>query len=587
MTWTAPLGLLALLAVPVIVWLHAFRNRLPQKQVAGLFLFPETAVVSDGGRTRSRVWTSPSLWLEIAAAVLLALWLAGVTFGDLVPRHVVLVLDDSASMGARQSNALAREKLKELRAGCSAGDELTVVLSGSPAHVVVGPRASTEQLDAWLPTWNPTLPGHSLTSALDLARELAGHAGEITVLTDEEPRALGPDLAVVCCGVAASNAAVASLQRLPGERSDRLIVTVVAYGGVAPFDLAVFAGEQELTKVPVSLPTTGGDMQFALAVPKQELRLRVELPADALLVDNVAWHVSEPPRVVAVCNQLSVAEYRALELPRVFDAMANWREESDPAGAQIVIRSTASEAGPGTGQLELVAASSAGAPRGHVSPFVMDRSHSLLAGVELDGVAWQSGSGNLPGTVLVADDSKVLLSEELTTAGRRIWCDLDPSAGNFVRAPDWPILFANLMETARREVPGLQQHQLRVGDELVYRCGDASQQAVLLGPDQRVLARSSDRGGALGTGIVHAVSQPGLHRVQSPSGELLAEVAVQFTDARESDLRRARALTREPAEATRHALTARIDPGPARRLLSVLLLAAVMCNWWLLRRRNG
>ena len=36
MTFTAPLGLLALLAVPAVLWLHLFRTRLPERAVAGL-----------------------------------------------------------------------------------------------------------------------------------------------------------------------------------------------------------------------------------------------------------------------------------------------------------------------------------------------------------------------------------------------------------------------------------------------------------------------------------------------------------------------------------------------------------------------
>jgi hypothetical protein len=46
MTFAAPLGLLALLAVPAIVVLHLFRNRLPERTVAGLFLFPATAAIA-------------------------------------------------------------------------------------------------------------------------------------------------------------------------------------------------------------------------------------------------------------------------------------------------------------------------------------------------------------------------------------------------------------------------------------------------------------------------------------------------------------------------------------------------------------
>jgi len=127
MTFAAPLGLLALLAVPAIVVLHLFRNRLPERRVAGLFLFPATPVVTEGGRTRTRLWRSPSLWLECLAATLAAMWLAGLTFGGLLPRHVIIVLDDSASMAATQTRQKADAALLGIAADLGANDRVTVV----------------------------------------------------------------------------------------------------------------------------------------------------------------------------------------------------------------------------------------------------------------------------------------------------------------------------------------------------------------------------------------------------------------------------------------------------------------------------
>ena len=60
MTFTAPLGLLALLAVPAVLLLHLFRNKLPQRRIAALFLFPPQALVAGAGRTRTRLLRTPS-----------------------------------------------------------------------------------------------------------------------------------------------------------------------------------------------------------------------------------------------------------------------------------------------------------------------------------------------------------------------------------------------------------------------------------------------------------------------------------------------------------------------------------------------
>ena len=579
MSFTAPLGLLALLAVPVIVALHRFRNRLPEQRVAGLFLFPGTAVASPGGRKVTRLWQSRSLWLECTAAVLFALWLAGVTVGDLLPRHLVVVVDNSASMGAVTTHERVEACLQRLAQELARHDEVTVISSGVPAQVAVGPRARAEQLQAFARSYQPSLPNHSLQVALDLAREIAGNSGEIVCITDAELADPGLDLHLVACGQAAGNAAVASLQRVRGDNLDRLLVKIVGFGDVAAGEVVVFSGEQELARLPLQLSGATGTMQFTVPVAQDLGLVHVQLPADALLLDNDAWLVAEPEPIVAVCNLLPAAASTEFELPRMLAAMAGWRDEPDERRAQLVLREArqtqAQSAAPD--QLELMLGMSAGAPQAHRSPFVMDRSHPLLSGVELQGVAWQSGSGELPGQVLVASGSKVLLSLQQTEQGQRIWCDATGTAGNLVRAPDWPILFANALDQARRAVPGCQATNLSVGDELQYRGGRLRQALTLLDPDGGVVTT------AIGD-LTSTVLRPGCYRIVTKQAEELATVAVRFVDARESDLRRTQQLDRVASAASRSALASRSDAGPARRVLLALLLLVVALNWWLLPR---
>ena len=137
-----------------------------------------------------------------------------------------------------------------------------------------------------------------------------------------------------------------------------------------------------------------------------------------------------------------------------------------------------------------------------------------MSGVELQGVAWQSGSGELPGQVLVASGSKVLLSLQQTEHGQRIWCDATGTAGNLVRAPDWPILFANALDQARRAVPGCQATNLSVGDELRYRGGRLRQALTLLDPAGNVVTT------AIGD-LTSTVLRPGCYRIVTKQAEEL------------------------------------------------------------------
>ena len=72
-----PLGLLALLAIPTVAALHLFRRRFRPRRVSAVFLWNLEDRTPLAGRTRERLLRSPSLWLELLAALALALALAG------------------------------------------------------------------------------------------------------------------------------------------------------------------------------------------------------------------------------------------------------------------------------------------------------------------------------------------------------------------------------------------------------------------------------------------------------------------------------------------------------------------------------
>ena len=105
MTFAAPLGLLALLAIPAIVAIHLLRRRFPVRPVAGLFLWQAAHDVPDGGRRIDKLPWTISLLLECLAALALALIIAGATLTPSASsEHLVVLLDDSVSMTAIRSS---------------------------------------------------------------------------------------------------------------------------------------------------------------------------------------------------------------------------------------------------------------------------------------------------------------------------------------------------------------------------------------------------------------------------------------------------------------------------------------------------
>ena len=580
MTFTAPWGLLALLALPAIVILHRFRNRLPERRVAALFLFPSRALIAGAGRTRTRLLHTPSLWLELLAATLLSLWLAGLSFGGRGTSHLVLVLDDSASMSVAATRQRALAAIGERLSALAAGDFVTVLRSGPRPQVLVGPRARAADGRAVLGNWRPSLPRHDLAPSLDLARELAHGGGEAVLVTDEPPPPGHEDIAVLAFGSAPPNTAILSALRLPGDAGERLRVRIGGTGAVATTNLALFDGDRSLLRQPIVFAQGVADVELPLPAGVDVLRL--ELDADALPIDDRAWLLPPLPRVVALACELSPAQRTGLAFDRLLAALPQVREERSSAAAQVLVRGT-----PGTpvdGQIELVVARGDGEGVAWRGPFAIDRGSPFLAGVTLQGVVWVGTREALPGQVLVAAGSQPLLSEEPLDQGRRLWLRLDAEAGNLSKAPDWPVLWANLVELARSAVPGPETPQVELGGEARFR------RSGLVGAPDAVVQLQAPDGSRLVGGDQRTLgfvpSQAGVHTFVGVDGRPLGRCAVRFVDPSESDLRTTRSEQRAavPRDDAGAIVVAR-DTAWERRVLAVLVLLCVLGDWWVLQRR--
>src|SRR6188508_362401 len=154
MIFTTPLGLLALIAIPV------FRRRFPVRPIAGLFLWGVIRQTPEGGGRITKLPITRSLILECLAALALALILAGARISPAgVSQHLVVLLDDSASMAAGAPGDSARDRavrriLAEL-ARLRSGARITLIRSGDRPAILAGPASyiveAQPALDAWAP----------------------------------------------------------------------------------------------------------------------------------------------------------------------------------------------------------------------------------------------------------------------------------------------------------------------------------------------------------------------------------------------------------------------------------------------------
>ncbi|HEU4418556.1 MAG TPA: hypothetical protein VFT55_06430, partial [Planctomycetota bacterium] len=430
--------------------------------------------------------------------------------------------------------------------------------------------------------WRPVQRRHDPLPALDLARELAAGSGEVVFCTDEEPPAGCEDLTVMAFGTSAPNCSIVTAQRLPradGQGED-LRIGIASHGALAAAELTVRSAEQVLQHLPMAL--RDGQAQVVLQLPADAGVLTLALAGDVMAIDDVAWLLPPPERLVAVCELLPAAERERLQLARVFGALRGFRHESNPLQAQLVLATAPGQLR--AGQTEVVFAPGDGERDAWRGPFVIDRAHEWMAGLHLDGVVWLAGRRALPGHVLVAAGSQALATEEFVDAGRRLWLTLDASAGNLMRSPDWPVLFANLLETARAEVPGVETPNVQIGEEARYR------RSMIAGAADALLWWREPDGtrtaAATGRTVGFVPRLPGLHEVVGNDGAVLGSFAARFVDPSESDLRGLVTRTWPAAVRPAEAEGTTRDTSVEQQLLAMLLLVLVLADWWWLGRRS-
>jgi hypothetical protein len=483
MIFTAPLGLLALLAIPAIIAIHLFRRRFPPRRVAGLFLWQSVLQTPEGGARISKLPITASLILECLAALALALLLAGARLRPAsVTEHLVVLLDDSASMAAvNAQNESPRDRatqriLRELeRLGRSV--RVTLIQSGERPAVLVGPAALAIEARPALDSWRPQSQHHSLAPGLRLARELAGKTGHVLAFSDDLPDSEIEGVQWISVGDSLPNVGIVGAQRsLSANEGKGTISLTLANSSTesARRRLRVTTPAKEILTQEINVPPKTSSLNLPL--PPGLPAVTVSLSSDSLSRDNEVTLVEPRPQIVGIANHLTGSRGRDA-LDRALRAVAGVTRSEQP---QLVFAPASAldqpaEAGvwrvgfgpPPTRML------GSGDPRDLIGPFVPEKRHPLLAGVTLAGVVWSGASPLSTASIhpLVSSGNLPLIGSIGTRLDDGVLFNVDLEKTNLLRAPDWPILISNIVELRRQELPGPERWNYRAGEWVRIRLG--------------------------------------------------------------------------------------------------------------------
>jgi hypothetical protein len=232
----------------------------------------------------------------------------------------------------------------------------------------------------------------------------------------------------------------------------------------------------------------------------------------------------------------------------------------------------------------------AGTPEDLIGPFVLEKRHPLLQGVTFGGVVWAGVFPLSPGAVhpLASGGDRALIGTLAPNPGTPGTSDvaflfnLDLERTNLIRSPDWPILVSNLVEMRRRELPGPERWNYRVGEWVRIRFDrqPAMPLRLRMGTFERDLP---------GTRLVEFVAPaPGGLAQIFEGDQLRFEIGINPLDESEGDLRRARTETIGTFEPEGRERPVESGAGfdPIFWLLLAIGTAAMFGNWWLLTPRR-
>jgi Ca-activated chloride channel family protein len=309
MTLLIPIGLLALLILPIIVLLHLIRDRQRRYAVPSLQHWLRLPRPQEGQRIRSLPLTL-LLLLHLLVAALLAFALARPQLGGTLlgsARQLALVIDTSTSMSAahgsstRFAEALAQAQalLDDLRPN----DQIVLVAAGPEARTIgsggVEDRAVLREALAQL---QPAGDGSDLSGALTLAHAALDtqHERRIVVLSDQAVQAPsrigGVPVSWQQIGESQPNRAIVTFSaRAWGERQ-QIYARIINYAD-QPFQTRLrLYGDDQLIETRTLQLRANGENEQIWTLPNNYRLLRLALDGnDALPDDDQSFLALTPP----------------------------------------------------------------------------------------------------------------------------------------------------------------------------------------------------------------------------------------------------------------------------------------------------
>jgi Ca-activated chloride channel homolog len=357
MNFLAPSGLWFLLGIPVILVLYLIQSRYRPQVVASLMLWRHLTRDLEADAAWRRPRWDLLLALQLLIALLVALVLARPAMDVGSGQHLVVVMDTSSSMRARDVSPSRFEAAQNIAADAirEAGDgaKVTLVKAGQRPQVIVDaatPAVATSAVQSLTPETESGDMATAVRVAAGAAQSQVGWAGRVVAVTDGaftldvSPQAVPVTFKLV--GGTAENMALSevTLRRLI-ERGDSLagFARVVNFGSTARSPtMTIVADAVAVDRRTVQVPASG-HIDATFRVPSSAQSVSVVLSdRDAMSGDDrvdVAGYARTAPSITIVSDEPEIWQRVLAVVPDVKTRTVSPREfrASDALDGGIVL----------------------------------------------------------------------------------------------------------------------------------------------------------------------------------------------------------------------------------------------------------
>ncbi len=570
-----PWGLLALGSMGGILFLYFYVFHGRRRRVSALFLWEPDRSLREEGQKRDRPPITLPLILELLAALLLSLLVAGLAYRATQRRpEVVVLLDASASMNASTGEVDFTDRaagiIEDLGAEMGRSVRFTLVESFK-GRVLVRDAAIEKAVDT-VQNWKPAAPPHGFQQSVEIARSLHSEDDEVVFISDHTRTV--PGVRNVSVGQSLANTAWTS-GRWTGR--DEIFARLTHFGAGEGQKRVVMkdANGRVLAKRDVDL-SKRKTVPLTLKVPGGVESVVLSLPEDALQNDN-QLRLIRPSRVLVPVRMDLENEALTQYLKRALLATGKVKVTDDGEVALLCTEGTASPSQQAllTLQFHSVPLDEATTVTG---PYFVVGYAPLTRGANMEGVIWSAdGSFEAKGadTLVSAGDIPLVVKKSNV-----ITMNLVSDGTNLFRQAAWPVLVSNMVDAAHRRMPGVQRFSYRTGENLRFeRPLNWKSTTVVEAPDGRTVEFEESE-------IYYGtLEQNGVYRVyeeNNPDGAV--KLSVNLLAEQESDLSEAR--SHSPAEILAGGSREREEERVLGPILGFLATLCLFGGWYCLERRT-